>query len=242
MTWRQHRWLIVGTTVAVAVTTGQFLRGISGLRALAARMAGRVCAGACSSGDSWSEDRSVLLNTVGQLHLFVQVFPVLVALTWGGSLVSREYEGRTHVLAWSQDVSPTRWLLAKVGYLGGVLVVLGIVLVAADDAAYRQALAVSTSGDDINRFPREIFDALSAPVFFGQLVFGFALGVAVGALVRQVGLTIPCTLFSYLAVMLLCQVAEQQLPLFRSIECEILVGVAALLIFLAERRVRVRRM
>jgi hypothetical protein len=46
--------------------------------------------------------------------------PVLAGMFWAARLVSREYEAGTHRLAWTQSVSPLRWIGTKIGLIFGV--------------------------------------------------------------------------------------------------------------------------
>jgi ABC-type nitrate/sulfonate/bicarbonate transport system ATPase subunit len=43
----------------------------------------------------------------------LMLYAAVIAAFWAAPLVSREYEQGTHLLAWSQDVAPSRWLAGK---------------------------------------------------------------------------------------------------------------------------------
>lgn len=60
--------------------------------------------------------------------LVLLVFASAVAVFWGAPLVAREYEERTHLVTWGQDVSPLHWLAGKCLVLCGAQTVLALVL------------------------------------------------------------------------------------------------------------------
>ena len=46
------------------------------------------------------------------------LMPAIIGMFWGAPLISRELEGGTYRLAWSQSVTRSRWLAVKLGLLG----------------------------------------------------------------------------------------------------------------------------
>ncbi len=102
LTWRQHRWQIIG---------------VGGLALLAA-------IALLSSGSGRRPPGSMSL--AGFYGLTVQlVFGGVIGVFWGAPLLARELEERTYFVAWGQDVSPTKWLRGKVVVLGVLAVALG---------------------------------------------------------------------------------------------------------------------
>ena len=59
----------------------------------------------------------------------VEPMGVIAAPRIGVPVLSREHEQRTLLLAWSQDVSPVRWLWTKLALLGGFVAALTAVVV-----------------------------------------------------------------------------------------------------------------
>ncbi|HEX4224863.1 MAG TPA: hypothetical protein VHZ97_21020, partial [Pseudonocardiaceae bacterium] len=97
LVWRQHRMLIGITTLAVLVAVGVFY---------------------------WD---SVDLSGRSSVYLEMIVVPAaagVIGVFWGAPLVSVEYEQRTQLFVWAQDVSPVRWLVAKITILGATAAVL----------------------------------------------------------------------------------------------------------------------
>jgi hypothetical protein len=116
---------------------------------------------------------------------FATGFGGIVAVFWAAPLVAREFDQRTNLLAWSQDVSARRWLVGKV-----------VVLVVAA-AAFAAVLGV-VAGGLVDRLavanPRyySAFDGMhfeaSMPLQIAYVLFGFALGLTAGVLLRR---TVP---------------------------------------------------
>ncbi|MEU2156611.1 ABC transporter permease [Streptomyces sp. NPDC019396] len=65
---------------------------------------------------------SLLTGAVDQADLAITLLPLLVALFVAGPLVGRELESGAHRLAWSQSVSPARWLATKLALTAAVVV------------------------------------------------------------------------------------------------------------------------
>jgi hypothetical protein len=87
LVWRQHRILIAVTTLGIAIA---------------------------SALDWW--DAADVANSSAYQGLANVVVPSaagLVGVFWGAPLLASEYEQRTHLVAWAQDVSPMRWLTGK---------------------------------------------------------------------------------------------------------------------------------
>lgn len=109
----------------------------------------------------------------------------IIAVFWAAPLLAREYEQHTTLLAWSQDVTPLRWLVGKAVPLAVIAVGL---------AAATGALASSVADSlhhlrpqDFTRFDGLHFEMSVLPQV-GYVLFGFALGLALSALIRR---TVP---------------------------------------------------
>lgn len=128
--------------------------------------------------------------------LGVYALPVLLGVSWGVPMITRELETGTHNLVWNQSVTRTRWLTAK----------LALGLPAAALAAGALALVVTwwagpveAAGGFEPRITPAVFAARGiAP--FGYAAFAFVLGVAVAMLVRRTVPAMAVTLVVYVAV------------------------------------------
>lgn len=103
LTWRQHRWTIIGTAV-VSLLAGYNLVSTNGSPGLESTM-----------------------PLGGFYGLMVQVaFGALIGMFWGAPLIARELEERTYFVAWGQDVTPVKWLRGKLIVLGTSAAVLAV--------------------------------------------------------------------------------------------------------------------
>lgn len=169
---RQHRTLIV---TAAAVTTV--------LAALLLLTAARL-PGTCPDLDRCANEHSRMLAVGDALLRALVAVPLLVAAFWGAPLLPREYEQGTHLLAWSQDVSPARWVRVKVTVLSGVAALAGLVLWLAARPLVHDMLALAPSPAYRSAFANVPF-ATGAPMGAAYALFALAAGVLVGAAVRR---------------------------------------------------------
>lgn len=180
LTWRQHRWALLGSLLLAAVVTGWL--GYLGheLTSYFHQCHDRPCAPGTSQ-DAALTSRTGPFRVADDLLQFVQYEPLLIGVFLGVPLLAREHEQRTLLLAWSQDVSPQRWLWTKLALLGGFTALLTLaVSLAADHAAHAMS---DVSGGGL--FEGDTFlDSGMLPLALG--VTWFAVGVALGAAVRRV--------------------------------------------------------
>jgi hypothetical protein len=113
---------------------------------------------------------------------------------WTAPLVSREYEAGTHRLAWTQTVSPLRWITVKIvlifGALAGLALILGLL------AAWTLDPLTAAFG---GRYNSTWYDTQGiVPV--ACMLFALALGVAASALIRRTIPAMAVTLIVYAAV------------------------------------------
>jgi hypothetical protein len=164
LTLRQHRVLILGTVAAGLLFALYLLLW----RPLAAGSVNNLAA----------------YGTEGVLQYSAVGFSLVVATLWGAPLLSREYEQRTTLLVWSQDVSPARWLLTKVALLGVIVVGLAIAIEAVSEHVQGQIQqSLTTAGWFPNLMYFTGFEA-NVGLQIGYALAAFALGVAIGGLVR----------------------------------------------------------
>jgi hypothetical protein len=171
LTWRQHRWPIVAGAVVTAGMTVWMVMTASTLHTLAKQ---NLTAARPRTDDIAASYATYQMNTVVFL-------PVLLAVFWGVPLLAREYEQRTLPLAWSQDLSPQRWLWGKTGILMTLAAAMGTVLAGVSLATAQQYHAYSG---------RSLFDGTAfqaggwLPLTLG--LAWLAVGIAAGAATRRV--------------------------------------------------------
>jgi ABC-type transport system involved in multi-copper enzyme maturation permease subunit len=204
--WRQHRGQVLWAIIAVAalcmviVTYGlsaeHWLAGYqSWLRQLAAAgcpppdahtgvfhvQSAATCAalkdrylGGLQPAFGDRYNAAILLSQYG----LSAAFAIIGALV-GAPLVAREIEERTHLAAWTQSISRRRWYVTKSVTLGACLIALGLIAGTANAWLQRQLAAGDPTSTRWSWFG-SIDLALA-----GEVVLAFALGVALGALIRR---------------------------------------------------------
>ncbi|MET7744730.1 hypothetical protein [Streptomyces sp. NPDC005385] len=187
LTWtvlRLHRaallvW-IAALLVAAGVLTWMYVIGPDALAALAP--CGSPPAGAlpdCTVLDAISTDEtySTWIRLVSTAVSYL-MFPV--AAWAGAALVGRELEDGTAQLAWTQSVSPVRWLAAKLAVPAAVLT-LGTTLAVLLDVWARRDGNPSLVGD---WYDPEVY-ASTGPVAVAYVLAGLAFGVLAALLLGK---------------------------------------------------------
>jgi hypothetical protein len=199
LTWRQFRmpalviFAVVGALGIVMAVTGPHLL------------------------DLYNADKVNFLDQIGVdginrfLYLaglaLVYAAPPIIGAFWGAPLIARELEVGTHRLVWNQSITRQRWLATKLGLTGlAAVAVTGLLSLAVSwwSSPIDRAVADGTQSGLFN-LPRIV------PVVFGgrgvvpigYAVFAFALGVAVGLVVRRSVVAIAVTLAAVAAVQIL---------------------------------------
>ncbi|MGW5354090.1 hypothetical protein ACWERV_26670 [Streptomyces sp. NPDC004031] len=180
LTWRQHRWALLCALVLTVVLTGWLAWLGHEMTVTFHRCHDRPCLPGTPQ-DAALSSQTGPFRVADHLLQFVEYQPLLIGVFLGVPLLAREHEQRTLLLAWSQDVSPQRWLWTKVALLGGCTALCtAAVSLAAGHAA--QVMGQVT-GDGL--FEGDMFlDAGMLPLALGVAMF--AVGVALGAAIRRV--------------------------------------------------------
>jgi hypothetical protein len=189
--WLQFRTqaaVVFGALAVIAVVlavTGWHLAHLYDTTA-AACTARRDCAAAMNA---FASNGSFLQSFV---KILVLAAPALIGMFWGAPLVAREFETGTFRLAWTQDVTPTRWLAIK-------LCVAGLASVA---AAGLLSLMVTWWSSPIDKAFVDQWGVFNlrdiTPI--GYAAFAFALGVTAGMLIRRTVPAMAITLAVFAAV------------------------------------------
>jgi hypothetical protein len=141
----------------------------------------------CAQIADWLQGQDRILQD--WLAAIVLVTPALIGLFWGAPLIARELETGTFRLAWTQSVTRTRWLAARLGLAGLCAVAAGGLL----------SLMVTwwSSSLDQTYLSRFITFAGQGIVPIGYAAFSFALGVTAGMLIRRTVPAMAVTLVGY---------------------------------------------
>lgn len=208
LTWRQFRGQAIATAALLGVVllalaaTGPHLWNLYTSTGLDGCHSG--CTSAAASFLSQAQSSSVLTEFRILLYVLYAV-PALIGVFWGAPLIARELEAGTYRLAWNQSVSRSRWAVAKLGLVAlwamataGVLTL----MTALWGKPYSAAMAHGAVGGALGsagRLSPVIFGATGiAPI--GYAAFGFALGAAIGLLIRRTVPAMAVTLAVYTAV------------------------------------------
>jgi hypothetical protein len=153
---------------------------------------------ACAGNSACLQQRGPLVNgVVSDLPYVSLIVPVVLGMLWGAPLVAHELEARTSDFAWTQSMTRTRWLAAKVGWL---------LLAAAACGGALAALTTWWSGP-INALSGTAFDPgqfdTQGIVPIGYAVFAVALGIAAGTVARRTLPAIAVVLGGFIGVRLL---------------------------------------
>lgn len=198
LTWRQFRiqFLVVGSVIAAAAVM---------LAITAPGLADDYQRHTTAFIKNLAYERfDTVLYQAGMVLLYAA--PPVIGAFWGAPLIARELEAGTHRLAWSQSIGRRRWLATKVGLTGlAAMAVTGVLSLAVtwwatpiDDAM--------NSGQDSNLFLPRLFPPVFAArglVPIGYAAFAFALGVAVGLVVRRTLVALALTLAAVIVVQIL---------------------------------------
>lgn len=183
LTWRQHRWMV--GSVATILVVGAVLCLV-------------LAAVVDATGTTEILGRIGVYGLTQMAALVPMGVAAVIAVFWAAPLVAREYEQKTSVVVWSQDLTPARWVLGKIVLLG----VPAIGLAAGFGAAVRHLMAVMNEQQPLVYRPFRPFEPPTfeaAPlVQVGYAAFGFALGLALSALTRRTLVAMALTLGGYI--------------------------------------------
>jgi len=150
---------------------------------------------------------SVLLRLPYQADVILYLllaFPAVAGALLGAPLVAGELDGATNRLAWTQGITRTRWLVTKWAVVGIPVVLLGWLLALVTQWWSHHVIVVgipvgvfmSALDSGFSRIDPQVFSTTGlVPVAY--TLFAFALGTALGALLRRVSLAAIGTFVIY---------------------------------------------
>jgi hypothetical protein len=210
LTWRQFRSQTVVTSAFLAVMAVVFVISGAHLASLYSASGIAACHGPGACGHLASTFlNQVEANTVLKALYYVGVVavyavPAIIGVFWGAPLLTREIEAGTFRLAWSQSVTRTRWLAAKLGLLSAAAIatagLLSLIVSWWAEPVDRAAPLLSSSGrtNAPLRITPFIFGARGV-VPLGYAAFAFVLGVTAGLLIRRTVAAMAVTLAVFAA-------------------------------------------
>jgi hypothetical protein len=199
VSWRQFRGQAIaaaGVLVVVAV-----ILGITGLHLEHLYTSYKQNINTCNP-LSCEGVRSKLFDTYHHVRLLGSLLigvPAIIGLFWGAPLVTRELDGGTFRLAWTQSVTRTRWMVTKLALVGlASMATAGLFSLAVTWWAmpYDQVNA--------NHLSPALFDQRGiVPIAYAA--FAFALGVTVGLLVKRTLPAMAITVVGFIVTRMVTQ-------------------------------------
>jgi hypothetical protein len=192
-TWRQHRAeasvaaAILAALVAALVIVGRTARD------RATGLGLPSCLGAKTDCSAALEALHRDFHQIPPFTATLVAVPLLAGMFWAAPLVSSEYEAGTHRLAWTQSVSPLRWITVKIALIFGFAAVVALVLGMLTTWTL-DPLTAAFGG----RYNSTWYD-IQGIVPVACIVFALAAGVATSALVRRTVPAMAVTLVVYAA-------------------------------------------
>lgn len=182
LSWRQHRTEGF-IALAVLAVAGIYLliTGVNMAHTFEQSGLGACLAHQATGSSSCSALQALFLNQYGPVIPFAAallLIPALLGALVGAPLVAREYEQRTHLVAWMQSVTRSRWLTVQVAVVLGAGAVVGGILLGMLARWY-------VPFDQIfGHFNPVAFD-FTGPVIVAGTVLALAIGIAAGAFTRR---------------------------------------------------------
>ncbi|MFE3940307.1 ABC transporter permease [Streptomyces sp. NPDC059118] len=214
----QHRWalrvMVVLPVLAVAALVGAWLWTEHVVDAFAATGCSVMhTTPACTDAVSTYLNRQLWMQDVlNWSGLLMMVLPAFVGIFVAGPVIARELESGTYRLAWTQSVTPARWLAAKLAVPTAVTLVSVSVLSAACTWARARENPVHEASD---WYTREVYGSIgTVPV--GYALCMLALGALAGLLLRRTVAAMVVTVLAYAPLtMVLNRVREDLWPTAR---------------------------
>jgi hypothetical protein len=139
------------------------------------------CIGACTDTFlGFSSAQDLLRITADESATALLFLPFLIGAAVAGPVIARELESGTHRLAWTQSVSPARWLASKLTVAAVATTALVLALV----GIFQFLRAPFTGPTNPYWVRRGVFEAYG-PVLIAYCLLAVAVGALVGLLVRR---------------------------------------------------------
>ena len=191
VTWRQHRLPLVSVVILLGSLTALLV--VQGIGMHAAYQAfGLSYSHPASTARTISFAGTFENEYLGYgmyLPRFLMFLPLVIGAFIGGPLIARELETGTFRFAWTQSVGRTRWTIAKLAILSLALTVMALGFSAIFAWWYRPCEQLMGRATEVEGL-----------VFAARMLFGFALGAFVGAVLRRTVPAIAATMALWLAV------------------------------------------
>ena len=197
MAWRQFRSqaaVVFGALVVLAVVvvaTGLRLRHLYDVSGIP----GCSAAGDCDTvTTAFTNHYNWLQTLLGSV--LIMFLPAVTGVFWGAPLLAREFDTGTFRLAWTQSITRTRWLAAKIAVVGTASVAASGLLSWLVTWWYTPLDGLSDT-----KFDPTVFSQRDV-VPMGYAAFAFAFGLVAGLLIRRTLPAMATTLVGYITARL----------------------------------------
>jgi hypothetical protein len=202
LTWRQHRAVLaVSTAVVVAFVVWMLI--------VEHDYSGAARAFAKCSNQIYSQNSPCTIHINAETTAWEQadvirwillLLPLLFGVLLGAPLFAGEFERKTVIFAFTQNVSRTRWMVIRWLVIGAAVVILSVALAAVSNWWF---LHIPTNGSVFgSRIQPGGFD-VTGIVPAAYALFAFALGAALGMILRRTARAIFGTVVLYAAARIL---------------------------------------
>jgi hypothetical protein len=196
VTWRQHRGealtalALTALFAALILLTGVQMHDAFDAQGVASCL-GNTAAPSCSGvAEAYQQQFSTYLA----LYQWLNLVPLALGLFIGAPLVAREIERNTHLLAWTQGVTRTRWIVTNVLLLLAATVTLGIIFTLLMGWWLQPMIAIDGSALRPSEFDLQGI----APL--GYFVAALAIGTLAGTLIRRTLPAMAVAIIGFLAL------------------------------------------
>ncbi|MET7609771.1 ABC transporter permease [Streptomyces seoulensis] len=207
-TFRLHRWALIVWAALVAAIGGLLLWTAGPPADKADRAWHRL--EQCRRLSRCVVDMGSYSTTYTFLTYAMILLPFVVAAWAGATLAARELESGTALLAWTQGVTPVRWLAVRLALPAAVLTVGATLLVALHRFAWR---ALEDRPDRRPAWAAPFTFHTNGPTIVAACLTALAAGALTGLLVRR---TVPALGISVAASVLLLDGAHWLMPHLRT--------------------------
>jgi ABC-type transport system involved in multi-copper enzyme maturation permease subunit len=196
--WTRFRTqALVGAGVLAIVGVVLLVTGIQLNHAYYAAVAVCKQQGNCAHMFTYTFPSQGYLNAGNSLAAAGLAVPGLIGMFWGAPLAAREFETGTFRLAWTQGITRTRWLAAKLAIAGAAAIAAGELFTL---MVHWWASPIHKANPGYTEFTSGSFHTGIAPV--GYAAFAFALGVSAGLLIRHTLPAMAVTIAIFTAVII----------------------------------------
>jgi hypothetical protein len=205
--FRTQAWVAVAALAAIAITfavTRPSLARMYSASGITGCQAGNDCGRLAASFISQvrADGAYPVLYATGVVVMYL--VPAIIGMFWGAPLITRELEGGTYRLAWTQSVTRNRWLAVKLGLLGlTAMAFTGLLSLIITWWASPLDEAAGLGSPILSNRMMPLLFAAAGIVPIGCAAFAFALGATTGALIGRTVPAMAVTIVIFAAVQLI---------------------------------------